>query len=209
MYIDTENILLPHMLRKKRLGEGALELIELAGVLPLGAAPARLGSVLDSMAAFFGSIVGGGIGKIASTLADIIHVPTDLISQGVDLVLLNFASIVSGIPVIGDFIATILVAVDALIKLAISLPELVLRQIATLAAGMKTLTAQQQVSAFTTAMALINKSAPPDIAPTVAKTIKTAPAAYGVDTGGGGVVGWVVGLLAAGAPVAGAAALAA
>lgn len=187
------------------MGEGAIELIELAGAkLPMiENGPAhRMGNTLDSLKGFFGKIVGDGIAKVANLLADILQVPTDLINIGVDFVLLNLASIVSEIPIIGEFIATILVAVNSLIKLAVSLPELVLRQIATLASGMKTLTPEQQAKAFMGAMNLINQSAPPDIAPSVQETVKTAPKAYGVNVDETSAVDWLVGAAAAAAPFA-------
>lgn len=190
----------PRLARKPRAGEGVLALVELGGFHPERFARPRMSGSLDAITGFLGNLLGTGIDKVATLLADIIHLPTSLLTTGVDFVLLNFASIVGEIPVIGEFAALIVIALDAILDFVIELPELILRQVATLGAAIKTLSPAQKTSAFQVAMTLLKKSAPASVQPQILKAAASTPQKYGVNLGAS-VGEWLGALAAVAVPV--------
>lgn len=143
----------------------------------------RMGDFMGDAGNFLFDLVGSGIDKIAGILADALKVPLDLIGQGVGVLLTGFAGLVANIPIIGDFAATILLAVNSLAQFAISLPEMLLQQVQNLGKAFETLPAATKSSAVTNAMKLIFNSAPPSIQPQVQKAIDTAPKPGGAEVG--------------------------
>lgn len=168
---------------------GAIGLIELgkkeSGILwnRTPRTKASMGDIFSDAGGFIFNIVGGGIEKIATLLADIIKIPLDLISTGVGTLLTTFADIVSNIPIIGDFVATILLAVNSLAQFVITLPETILKAVANLGKAFDTLSSDQKSKAWKTAQGLIVGSAPPSMQPTVQKAVTNAPTPAGVTLG--------------------------
>lgn len=161
-----------------------------------------MSDVLGDVGGFIFDIVGKGIDKIAGLLAGIIKIPTDLISTGVGTVLTTFASIVAEIPIIGDFCATIILAVNSLAQFAITLPENLFLAAQTLGQAFQTLSSDQKSKAWQTAMKLVTGSAPPSLQPAVQKAVTAAPKPSGVSVGAS--VGEVLAALASiAAPVVG------
>lgn len=187
---------------------GVIELVELGRARPYRHAPmvqqgrqVRLGAGFGDVIGFLGGIVGDGVAKVAGLLGDILKVPTDLISTGVGAVLTGFASIVAQIPIIGDFVATILKAFNALAQWVIQLPVDLLKKVATLGEAFKTLSPAQQSSSVAAAIKLINDSAPEEIKPQVAQAMAQSENPAGASASGS-TGEWIAGVAAVVLPLA-------
>lgn len=123
---------------------GAEELIELGRARALGAsrspflanrtrhamgsaaaADHRMGDILD-IVKDVGGIITGALGFALNTLGDLVSVPLDILSQGVDIVFTNVAGLLDHIPIIGSLLAQILLLGNSVIKFALSVPGMLL-----------------------------------------------------------------------------------
>jgi hypothetical protein len=134
------------LLRNRPTRLGAEELIELGRPLPLAIAarqpfflgreprPASGIGQLEFLGNVFGWIA-DGLAFLFTKMADLIDIPLKIISQGVDLVFNGAADLLRNIPILGDFLAEILVLGGAVIKFALTIPGLVLREVGNLLSG--------------------------------------------------------------------------
>jgi len=131
------------MLANSRVHLGAEELIELGRPLPihviarqpffLGRAPRQMGQL-----EFLGNVAGflvDGLSFLFTTLGDLLDVPLKILSQGVDLVFNGVADLLRNIPIVGDLLAEILVLGGAIIKFALTIPGMVLREVGNVLGG--------------------------------------------------------------------------
>lgn len=189
---------------------GAIGLIELGNrtarppMIQNRPAPRKavMGDVLGDAGNFLFDLVGTGMVKIADILAGIIKVPLDFISSGVGLLLTSFAGIVSAIPIIGDFAATLILAANALVQFVLDVPELLIAQVANLGKAFQTLPKSAKDAAVAAAVKLIVGGAPPAMQPQVQAAIEKAPSPAGGTVGGDNLVEWATAASAAVATVA-------
>lgn len=159
---------------------GMLELIELGGARQhrqelFKGRRATLGLSLPNFMGVFTGILGTSILMITGLLSDVLAIPLDLISLGVDEVLTGFAGIIGAIPLIGTLASTALLAVNVLVQAALDLPIEVLKFAGNLGKAFKTLSPAQQAQFTQLAMAAIIQAAPEDQKSAVEQKLSQAP----------------------------------
>lgn len=124
--------------RPIRYQMGAEELIELGragrgichGHAPFLANRPQLGRRGDpSLGDIFsdvGGVITGALGFALNTLGDLVDLPLNILSQGVDVAFNGIASLLDNVPIIGAFLGQILLLGNAVIKFALSVPGLLL-----------------------------------------------------------------------------------
>jgi hypothetical protein len=73
-----------------------------------------------------GGFITGALGFALNTLGDLVNVPLNLISQGLDIAFTGLAGLLDSVPIIGSFLGQILLLGNAIIKFALSVPGLLL-----------------------------------------------------------------------------------
>jgi len=130
---------------------GAEELLELgrARATPADRRPFLMGRARPMMANerpseqvyifdILGSVAGflaDGLSFAFTTLGDLIDIPLQILSQGVDIAFNGIAGLLQQIPIVGDLLAQIVVLGGSLIKFALSIPGLVLRGLGNILGG--------------------------------------------------------------------------
>lgn len=95
---------------------------------------AHLGDLVD-MIKDVGGIITGALGFALTTLGDLVSIPLDLMSKGVDIVFNGVADLIGQIPIIGELLAQILLLGNAVIKFALSVPGLLLHGLGNILTG--------------------------------------------------------------------------
>lgn len=121
------------IVNKSRYSLGAEELLELgrtAHGARLGNVPffsSRLGSPrLGDIFSDVGGFITGALGFAINTLGDLVSLPLDILSKGVDVAFTGLANLLDNIPIMGPFLGQILLLGNAVIKFALSVPGLLL-----------------------------------------------------------------------------------
>lgn len=87
--------------------------------------------ILGSVAGFLAE----GLSFALTTLGNLLDVPLQILSQGVDIVFNSIANVFSGIPILGDLLAKVVVLGGSLIKFGLSIPGLLLRGLGNILGG--------------------------------------------------------------------------
>jgi hypothetical protein len=180
-------------LTRVRYRMGAEELIELGrsgNTLALSRTPflanrpraqlgsARLGDILD-IVKDVGGIITGALGFALTTLGDLVSIPLDILSQGIDLVFTNVAGLLDQVPIVGTLLSQILLLGNAVIKFALSIPGLLLHGLGNIMTGIskallaKNTTAQNQANTDKAKNDIISK-APPNLQSGVAQVLNAS-----------------------------------
>lgn len=73
-----------------------------------------------------GGFITGALGFALNTLGDLVNVPLNILSQGVDIAFKGLAGLLDNVPIMGPFLGQILLLGNAVIKFALSVPGLLL-----------------------------------------------------------------------------------
>ncbi len=73
-----------------------------------------------------GGFITGALGFALNTLGDLVNVPLNILSQGVDIAFKGLAGLLDNVPIMGPFLGQILLLGNAVIKFALSIPGLLL-----------------------------------------------------------------------------------
>jgi hypothetical protein len=90
--------------------------------------------ILDMLGNVAGFIA-DGLAFALNTLGDLVDLPLNILSQGVDIVFNGVSGLLREVPIIGDVLAQILVMGGALVKFGLSIPGLVLHGLGNILAG--------------------------------------------------------------------------
>lgn len=96
--------------------------------------PVEQAYFLDVLGSVAGFLV-DGLSFALTTLGDLIDVPLQILSQGVDIAFNGIAGLLGQIPIIGDILAQIVLLGGALIKFGLSIPGLALRGLGNVLGG--------------------------------------------------------------------------
>ncbi len=103
--------------------------------LPMLANPSPvLGDVVDFLGKFL-QVLAEWLGGALSVLANIVKIPTDILSQGIDVAFSGLSSVVGMIPVLGPLLSEIVLLGGAIIGFAVTVPFLVLSELGNLLEG--------------------------------------------------------------------------
>jgi len=141
-----------------------------------------LGILGDAINYFF-TFVGNGIQSVTNLLGGILEVPLSLIGSGANTVITAFAGIVGEIPIIGEIVAAILLAANAVLQQALKLPGQLLEMVGNLGKAFASLSPEQKEKAASLAKTMLIDSASNDIKNDVAQTLAKTPPPGGVSTG--------------------------
>lgn len=125
------------LIRSARPQLGAEELLELGratyavryGHVPFLANRPQLGRaqpVLGDIFSDIGGFITGALGFTLNTLGDLVNLPLGILSQGVDIAFTGIANLLDNVPIMGPFLAQILLLGNTAIKFALSIPGLAL-----------------------------------------------------------------------------------
>lgn len=137
----------------------------------------ELGDILD-IVKDVGGMITGALGFALSTLGDLVSVPLDILSKGVDLVFTNVAGLLDHIPIIGGLLAQILLLGNSVIKFALSVPGMLLHGLGNVMTGIskalmqKNTPAQNQKNVDKAKDDIIGK-APPNLASKVGQVLNS------------------------------------
>jgi hypothetical protein len=104
---------------------------------------ARLGDLLD-LVKDVGGMITGALGFALSTLGDLVSIPLDLLSQGIDFTFNGVAGLLDSIPIIGGLLSQILLLGGAVIKFALSVPGILLHGLGNIMTGISKALLQKQ-----------------------------------------------------------------
>lgn len=153
---------------------GAVELIELGSVQPRNEIMGQFG-ILNPLESGGGSGGGGILGFFGGflstgfkTVADVVNVPLNAISEGVNWAFTGLASILGEIPILGDIVAALLLVVNAAIRFVLALPGFILENFGKIFSGLagafgKAFSPEKQAEKLSTAKNDVVKKAPADI----------------------------------------------
>lgn len=79
--------------------------------------------------------VADGLGFALNTLGDLVNIPLNILSSGVDVVFNGLAGLVGQVPILGDFLAQILVLGGSLVKFGLSIPGMLLHGLGNILGG--------------------------------------------------------------------------
>lgn len=150
----------------------------LANRRPFSMGDARLGDLLD-IVKDVGGIITGALGFALTTLGDLVSIPLDLLSQGVDLVFTNVAGLLSSIPIVGELLAQILLLGNVAIKFVLSVPGILLHGLGNIMTGIskalleKNTAAQNQQNTDKAKQDIISK-APPNLQSQVSQVLNSS-----------------------------------
>lgn len=135
----------------------------------------RLGDILD-IVKDVGGIITGALGFALTTLGDLVSIPLDLLSKGVDITFNGVADLLGQIPIVGELLAQILLLGNAVIKFALSVPGLLLHGLGNIMTGIskallqKSTPAQNQKNQDKAKQDIIGR-APPNLQSRVAQAL--------------------------------------
>lgn len=139
---------------------------------------AGMGDILD-IVKDIGGVITGALGFALTTLGDLVSIPLDLLSKGVDVVFNGVAGLLDSIPLIGPFLAQILLLGGAVIKFALSIPGLLLHGLGNIMTGIskallaKNTPAQNQKNVDKAKQDIV-RQAPPNLQSQVAAALNAA-----------------------------------
>lgn len=139
---------------------------------------AQMGDILD-IAKDVGGVITGALGFVLSTLGDLVSVPLNILSQGIDIAFTNIASLLDHIPIIGGLLAQILLLGNTVVKFALSVPGMLLHGLGNIMSGIskallaKNTPAQNQKEVDKAKGDIVGK-APPGLADAVKKALDSS-----------------------------------
>lgn len=99
-----------------------------------GQVRAELGDLLD-IVKDIGGVITGALGFALTTLGDLVNVPLNILSQGIDITFNGVASLLDHIPIIGGLLSQILLLGNSVIKFALSVPGMLLHGLGNIMTG--------------------------------------------------------------------------
>ena len=99
-----------------------------------GQVRAELGDLLD-IVKDIGGVITGALGFALTTLGDLVSVPLNILSQGIDITFTSVAGLLDHIPIIGGLLSQILLLGNSVIKFALSVPGMLLHGLGNIMTG--------------------------------------------------------------------------
>jgi len=97
-------------------------------------AAGELGDILD-IVKDIGGVITGALGFALTTLGDLVSVPLNILSQGIDITFTSVAGLLDHIPIIGGLLSQILLLGNSVIKFALSVPGMLLHGLGNIMTG--------------------------------------------------------------------------